>query len=436
MLDHSPQPELSPAEHPGLPHAARPGGKPEGIFPTISLVVSDLSSQGAGRWGGAVRPFLLAQALQAVGYPVEIVGFSAEVDRPSQTQVGPRGDIALYTIPRAATALGPRAVGRLCRQLRGDLIYAYKLKPSSFGLALLHRQWAGRPVVLDIDDWELSWHGGDAYRYRPSPRQLARDVLKPSGALRHLDHPLYLRWVERLVTRADLVTTHNRFLQRRFGGVMIPNGKDTELFNPAGYSPAASRAAYGLTPYRVLMFPGAPRPYKGVEDLLTAMDLLDEPDLKLVIVGGSPYDDYDRTLLARWGQHIIHLGKQPYADMPQIIAAAHAVVVPQRQTPAAEAQFPLKLTDGMAMAKPILATRVGDIPTILSGCGYLADADAPAQLAAQITAIFADYDQALELGRRARDRTLTHYSLAAMGAGLHQAIQPLLPAWGLSGAKG
>lgn len=413
MLDH--RPKLT-AEFPI--HA--PGTRPR-----ISIVVSDLSSQGAGRWGGAVRPFLLGQALQTMGYPVEIVGFSTEGQPPTPTPESSRTatDIPLRTISLAASCPGPKAVGELFRHLSGDIIYAYKLKPSSFGLALAHRLRHHRPVILDIDDWELSWHGGDRYRYRPSPQQLARDMLKSSGALRNPDHPLYLQWMERWVAKADLVTTHNSFLQQRFGGVIVPNGKDTDLFNPDRHSPEASRAAYGLSDYRVLMFPGAPRPYKGVEDLLTAMDLLDEPDLKLVIVGGSPYDDYDRTLLDRWPQRIIHLGKQPSGEMPKVIAAAHVVVVPQRQTPAAQAQFPLKLTDGMAMAKPILATRVGDIPTILNGCGYLAEADAPAHLAAQITAIFANYDHALELGRRARDRTLTHYSMAAMGAGLHQAIQ-------------
>ncbi|MBE9114035.1 glycosyltransferase [Nodosilinea sp. LEGE 07298] len=393
--------------------------------PKISILVSDLSSQGAGRWGGAVRPFLLAQALQSMGYLVEMVGFSTETSAPLSI------DFPIHTISLPTPAIGPSAVRELFRYLSGDLIYAYKLKPSSFGLALLHRQISRqisrsrprRPVLLDIDDWELSWHGGDDYRYSPNPRQLARDLLKSEGALRNPDHPLYLQWIERLVAKADLITTHNDFLQRRFGGVNIPNGKDTELFNPDRYDAEASRAAYNLSDYRVLMFPGAPRPYKGVEDLLAALDILNQPDLKLVIVGGSPYDDYDRTLIDRWPQHIIHLGKQSYGEMPKVIAAAHVVVVPQRQTPAAQAQFPLKLTDGMAMAKPILATRVGDIPTILNGCGYLVEADAPAQLAAQITAIFAEYDQALDLGRRARDRTLTHYSMAAMGAGLHQAIQ-------------
>ncbi|MGA0200142.1 MAG: glycosyltransferase family 1 protein, partial [Prochlorotrichaceae cyanobacterium] len=39
----------------------------------VSILVSDLSEKGAGRWGGAVRPFLLAQALQRLGVAVEIL---------------------------------------------------------------------------------------------------------------------------------------------------------------------------------------------------------------------------------------------------------------------------------------------------------------------------------------------------------------------------
>ncbi|MGF1570231.1 MAG: glycosyltransferase [Nodosilinea sp.] len=388
----------------------------------VSILASDLSAQGAGRWGGAVRPFLLGQALQRMGYTVDMVGFTPDVDGPSWPC-----DIPIQAIPVASPRLGRAAIAELFRHLRGDIIYAYKLKPSSFGLALLHRLRHHRPVVLDIDDWELSWHGGEGWRYRASPHQIARQLLKPDGALRHPDHPLYLQWIERLVPQADLVTTHTGFLQQRFGGVYIPNGKDTDLFNPSNYAAEACRADYGLTPYRVLMFPGAPRSYKGVEDLLVAMDVLDQPDLKLVLVGGSPYDNYDQELLTRWPQRIIHLGKRPYAEMPRVIAAAHVVVVPQRQTPAAQAQFPLKLTDAMAMAKPILATRVGDIPTILNGTGYLAEASAPDQLAQQITAIFDDYDRALHLGHLARTRCVSHYSIDAMGQLLHQSLIQLLP---------
>ena len=44
----------------------------------ISLIVSDLSSKGAGRWGGAIRPFLLTQALQKLGHNVKIFGIAYE----------------------------------------------------------------------------------------------------------------------------------------------------------------------------------------------------------------------------------------------------------------------------------------------------------------------------------------------------------------------
>ncbi|MEL7329596.1 MAG: glycosyltransferase family 1 protein, partial [Cyanobacteria bacterium J06559_1] len=39
----------------------------------ISIIASDLSTSGAGRWKGAVRPFLLAQAFQLLGHQVEIL---------------------------------------------------------------------------------------------------------------------------------------------------------------------------------------------------------------------------------------------------------------------------------------------------------------------------------------------------------------------------
>lgn len=387
--------------------------QPAAVAPLrISLLVSDLSERGAGRWGGAVRPFLLSQALRLVGHEVEIVGFG-------DSSLALQAEVPLTVLSPTPQQDALAAATKLLRHLQGDMIYAYKLKPSSYGLALLDKLRARRPVWLDIDDWELSWHGGDSWRYRPSLRQLGRDLLKPDGALRDPDHPLYLQWLQRAVGWADQVTTHSEFLQQRFGGAYVPNGKDTRLFDPQRYDPAACRAEYGLSEYRVLMFPGAPRPYKGVEDVLTALDLIDEDDLKLVIVGGSPYDDYDSYLHQRWPHRLLQLSKFPYTDMPKLIAAAHVVVVPQRDQPAARAQFPLKLTDGMAMAKPILATRVGDIPKILEDTGYLVEPEAPQALAQQIRCIFQNYGQALERGQLARRRCIAHYSIEAMGHSLN-----------------
>lgn len=388
----------------------------------ISILVSDLSSAGAGRWGGgSVRSFLLAQALQTLNHQVEILGF---VFGP-EAAVIPQSEILVsqvtgYNYPKFLVS-----ASQILKKLDGDIIYAMRPKPTTFGLALLQNLKTHQPVILDIDDWELSWYGGEKWQYNFSLKQLYRDIFKPDGAFRQPDHPFYLKKIEGMSHKANAITIHTKFLQDKFGGTYVPNGKDTELFNPNLYDPEASRAFYGLSEYRILMFPGAPRPYKGVEDVLTALEILNEPDIKIVIVGGSPYDDYDAQLSEKWGRWIIKLPKFPPAEMPKVVAAAHIVVVPQRNTPAALAQFPLKLTDGMAMAKPILATRVGDIPELLGETGYLVDPESPEQIAEKIKLIFQDLETANQLAVKSRERCVAKYSIKSMSDILESVINKL-----------
>lgn len=370
----------------------------------VSLVVSDLSG------GGAIRAFLLAQVLIQLNCEVEVVGFQFGKELYA---IPPRG-IPVYAIPGKDYPEFLMDAQKILKKIDGDIIYAVKPKPTSFGLSLLKKLETRRRIILDIDDWELSWYGGDEWKYRPSFKQLYRDILKKNGQLRKPDNPLYIKWMESLVNRANAITVDTEFLKQRFGGIYLPNGKDTEMFDPAKYNPELSRQRYGLSGYRILMFPGAPRPHKGVEDVLMALEQLNEPDLKLAIVGGSPYDDYDDRLMQQWGRRIIKLPRFPVETMPEIVAAAHVVVVPQRKTIAAVAQFPLKLTDGMAMAKPVLSTRVGDIPTILGGTGYLVDPDSPAQISQKIQWIFQNLTAANFQGMKARERCIEKYSIYTM----------------------
>ncbi|MGH2415947.1 MAG: glycosyltransferase family 1 protein, partial [Microcystaceae cyanobacterium] len=58
-------------------------------------MVSDLSSKGAGRWGGAVRPFLLAQALQRLGYEVKLFGVAFNQDVPPVSD----SDFPIISVP-------------------------------------------------------------------------------------------------------------------------------------------------------------------------------------------------------------------------------------------------------------------------------------------------------------------------------------------------
>ena len=383
--------------------------------PKVSIVVSDLSG------GGAIRAFLLCQACQKLKYDVEVVGFTFG----QELFAIPPAEISVVSVAGSKYPELLAAAQKILNRINGDVIYAVKPKPTSFGLSILKKIQTRRPLILDMDDWELSWHGGEEWKYRPNFKQFYRDIVKKNGALRYPDHPLYLQWMESLVKRANAITIDTQFLQERFGGVYVPNGKDTALFDPSRHDAQTSRVRYGLSEYRILMFPGAPRPHKGLEDVLKALDQLNQPDLRLAIVGGNPYDDYDDKLIQRWGRWIIKLPKCPVEVMPDVVAAAHVVVVPQRDTLTARAQFPLKLTDGMAMAKPILATEVGDIPEILGETGYLVSPSSPEQIAERIEWIFHNLEAANAQGRNARERCIKYYSLEAMASKIEQVMASL-----------
>ena len=398
------------------PHSS-PAQAPLNRPKKISILVSDFSQKSVGRWGGSVRTFILAEALENLGYDVELVGVNFGGDYPALEAMKQRW--SLKVVPGSRYPSFFKAAWQILNHIDGDIIYAHKLKPSSFGIALLQKWFKSKPVILDIDDWEMSWHKGDDFRYRVRPMKLLRDLFGKDGWLQDPNHPLYLSWTEKLVSHATQVTVNTEALQQRFGGTLVPSGKDMSAFDPAQQDGEAARAHYGLSNYKVLMFPGAPRAYKGVEDILEAMKILGWDDLRLVIVGGSPYDRYDQELQKTWGEsYLIQLPKQPPEKMPYVVSAAHVVVVPQRDTAATRAQFPLKLTDGMAMAKPILTTRVGDIPHIIGDAGYIVEPESPRSLAAALESIFDDYGAAEALGHQARKRCLEHFSLVAIASHL------------------
>ncbi|MBE9033216.1 glycosyltransferase, partial [filamentous cyanobacterium LEGE 11480] len=358
------------------------------------------------------------QVLLQLGYAVEVVGFQFGAELYAMPPAG----IQVTAIPGKPYPQFFGAAKTLLNHLNGDILYAVKPKPTSFGMGLIRRWQTGKPVLLDMDDWELSWCGGDDWHYQVAPKQLYRDLFKPNGQLREPDHVQYVKWLENWTHKADGITIDTQFLHDRFGGVYVPNGKDTDLFDPSKYDAVAARAKYGLSDYRVLMFPGAPRPHKGVEDVLEALQQINEPDLKLVIIGGSPYDDYDEKLQQRYGEWMIKIPRLPVEEMPHVVMAAHVVVVPQRDSLTARAQFPLKLSDGMAMSKPVISTNVGDIPEILADTGYIVEPGSPAQIASTIQYIFQHWNEAVEKGERSRQRCIQHYGVKSMGQGIQQVL--------------
>jgi glycosyltransferase involved in cell wall biosynthesis len=375
----------------------------------VRLAASDLSA------GGMTRAYSLALALGARGHDCEIVG---RAYREREVYPAPPHGVR---VERRRLWAGPRP--------RADLLLALKPLLPSYGAALGERAWRGTPLVLDIDDWEPLALGaaGHLDAQRASLRQRVAGLVRSARSLTDPNHSLYSRWTWRLVQRADAVIVSTPELQRRFGGMWVPHARDTVRFDPLRFDADECRRRLGLSQYCVLLFAGTPRAHKGLEDLLQALEKLGRPELRLVIAGGRR-TDYAELLYRRWSRWIVRLPRAGLDDMPSVVAAGHIAVIPQRDEPAARSQFPMKLTDAMAMAKPILTTRVGDLPELVGAGAFVVAPSSPDALAAAIDWILAHPEEARRRGEAARRRCVERYSLPAVGAILDRVLERVAPA--------
>lgn len=369
----------------------------------ISILCFDLSDNATG------RADLLARLL-ASRWEVEVVGprFGADVWRPA------RGGMIRYRdLPVEGASRYPAFAARwreLAARADGDVLYASKPRPTSYGVGLAARRRRHRPLLLDIDDWEVGF-----FRRSGAWGTLGRSL--------NLANPNGLPWtwlMERLIGRADAVTVASRFLERRFGGTLVPHARDTEAWDPARYDRAQARARLGLREERIVMFLGTPRAHKGVDDLVEAVGAVGG-DTRLVLVGADAGGEAARRWTSRPWVRVV--GEIPFDDVPRYLVAADAVAVPQRATSDTVGQVPAKVFDAMALARPIVATAVSMLPEILEGCGVLVPAGDPVALAASLRRLLDDRAGAAELGRRARERCCERYSYTAARAALFPVVE-------------
>jgi glycosyltransferase involved in cell wall biosynthesis len=228
--------------------------------------------------------------------------------------------------------------------------------------------------------------------------------------------------MERMMGLADGITVASRFLERRFGGVLIPHVRDTDRWAPGRVDPDPARERLGVDKERVVMFLGTPRAYKGVLDLAAAVARIGRSDVVLALVGTEPDSETGRAVIAQHpGARLI--GRIPIAQVPAYLAAAHLVVVPQRDSSDTRGQVPAKLFDAMALGRPIVSTRVSMIPEILEGCGLLVEPGDVAGLAAAITRLLDRPDEARALGEAARRRAVERYSFESARAALFPLVE-------------
>lgn len=259
----------------------------------------------------------------------------------------------------------PQAMLHATRR-RFDLVCVCKPRLPSMMLGLMIKEHSGCPLVLDIDDHELSFFKDS------TPADFGALTAAGMNALREPYEELATRFCETLVPdAADAVTVSNVALRRKFGGHIVRHARDETAFAPGMYDCAAVRRELGIAEDEfALVFVGTPRAHKGIFDVARALHELEDPGFSLHIVG----DITDRRVTNEFRRYpkarVKFHPNCSFADLPRILSAADAVPLLQDpEHPIASFQVPGKLSDATALGLPVLVTDVPPIAdlTLLGG---------------------------------------------------------------------
>ncbi len=209
-------------------------------------------------------------------------------------------------------------------------------------------------------------------------------------------------------TRHELDAMNDIYNIEPTGVAVIPCGVDTNLFRPLDMEECKKRI--DLQNKRVILFVGRIEPLKGLDLLLQAVAQVEnQENLRLVIVGGRKenYEEISRlqVLAETLGIESItqFKGAVPQDQLPIYYNAADICLLPSYYE-----SFGLVALEAQACGTPVIASRVGGLPTIVrdNETGYLISWHCPEPFAEHLEMLLQNEPLRHAMGQAGRRRAL------------------------------
>lgn len=336
-----------------------------------------------------------AQVVSRLGFPVDtgVLGAApeVEVDGVPYHRLLPR-----RVIPppgRARQDLAVRELDALVERTGAELLHAHS-KHDNAQIALRVGRARGLPVVYEARGFlEETWRteGGDVdsdfYRWSRDTETLC-------------------------MSSADTVVTLAEAMRQDIVGrgvdpdrvVVVPNAVPASFCAtlPSGLP---SRTRLGI-PGEAVVFGTVStlNHYEGLQTVIAALRLIDDPAFRLLVVGDGPARRELQTVAEPLGDRVVFTGRVPHARVREHLAALDVFVVPRAATPVTALVPPIKPLEAMAVGLPVLAS---DLPPLVEivrpgRYGEVATADDPSAWADQMASLGYAPDHVRTLGERAR----------------------------------
>ena len=284
------------------------------------------------------------------------------------------------------------------KELRPDIVHFQSLLSSrrDWIFFLLHRRFYHKPktvfTVHNVLPHEIV--RGERFAYKMLYRQASGLILHSNASLNKLSALLH----------GKPSTPH----------AVIPHGHYGDLVETGNTSRSESLAMIGLAEGSYIVFFGAIRPYKGLEQLLRAIASLDQwpPDMKLLVVG-QPMHGVTADEINAWVRQlgiadrvILRLDYVSERMIPAVFNIADLIVLPYL-----EIDHSGVLMAAMAAGKPVLCTSVGAFPEVVRPeFGFLAPEPPADTLADTLRLAIGERGQWGAMGQKAKKAAEVHFA--------------------------
>jgi len=243
-----------------------------------------------------------------------------------------------------------------------DVVYVCKPRLPSVYLGSLIKQSSGCPMIIDVDDFELSFF--------QNKDDATIDELRPHAevALREPFEELGTRYCQTLVKSADAVTVSNISLRKKFGGHIVRHARDEDTFVVDPEARRAARDRLGIAEHEFAMiFVGTPRPHKGVLEVARALHEINDRSYVFHIVGDIGDKRLKEQLAAYDQARLVFHGNCAFEELPNILCAADLVpLIQDVEHPISQHQIPAKISDSLSLGVPVLATETPPMADLIA----------------------------------------------------------------------
>ena len=303
---------------------------------------------------------------------------------------------------------GARALVQRARQVDAHVIYSNTVRASLYAA-----------LAARLGEHAFLWHMRDFWLSESEPR------------LRILD-----RWGKAILCASATHVVANsqataRHLPCPHRVTVIYNGIKVEAYSPT-MDGLAFRNRYGIPKEALVVGTvGRLRPWKGQDRFLRVLARVRDArgDVWGVIIGGTPFkvdDDYPNRLIYLTNKlgltdRVVFTGH--LADVRPALAAMDIFVHPGDPEP-----FGLAVLEAMAMARPVVAFAHGALPEIVvdGKTGILVSPGDEHALAEAVINLAAAPDRRVQLGRAARQRAESLFTIERTASALTQVLTQLV----------